>query len=237
VDNQQITESYIADCTASSRLKASHRILVVHGDARVRCLWRNSLNALEDVEIVESPEAHHALSLLRTVVPDVAVVARELPGLGGIELTREMVSLHPTIAVILCDGSLRLPRLMESLRAGARCYLADDLSADLLRAARLACRGGSYFSDEARVLLTQMMLEEYVFRLRHRATASEINTLTPREREVLQGLVSGRTSKEMACDLAISIRTVDTHRARIMHKLHVHSLMELTKLVLLDSEE
>jgi DNA-binding NarL/FixJ family response regulator len=126
---------------------------------------------------------------------------------------------------------------MESLQAGAKCYLTDGSPSDLPTAVRSACRGRSYFSNEMRVLLAEMMLEEYVFRLRHRAAFSNISTLTPRESEVLDSLVNGKTNKEVACELNISIHTVDTHRSRVMRKLNVHSLMDLTKLVLLCSEE
>jgi DNA-binding NarL/FixJ family response regulator len=212
--------------------KPSRHVLIVHCEARVRELWRESLTVLEDTEIIEAPDAHRVLNRPWAKAPDVVVVA----GLNGIEVAREIVLRHPTIEVIVCGGDFGTSSLMESLRAGVRCHLPSEAPADLVDAVQSALRGKSYLTDQTRKLLTDMMLEEYVFRLRNRVAASDIKSLTPREREVLESLIRGKTNKEIACEFNISTHTAHTHRARILQKLNVHSVAELTTSMLLDLE-
>jgi DNA-binding NarL/FixJ family response regulator len=194
------------------------------------------LTVLEDTEVIEASDAHQVLNGPWAKAPDVVVVAFDLAGLNGIEVAREIVLRHPTIEVIVCGGDFGTSSFMKSLRAGVRCHLPSEAPADLVDAVQSAFRGKSYLTDQTRKLLTDMMLEEYVFRLRNRAVASDIKSLTPREREVLESLIRGQTNKEIACDFNISTQTVHTHRARILQKLNLHSVAELTKSMLLDSE-
>jgi DNA-binding NarL/FixJ family response regulator len=213
------------------------QILLVHSDNALRRTWREALSDLEQVEgVSEAVDANQALNTLATMTPDVAVIELSLPGINGIELTRQMVRRQPTIAAIICADNLEPSLLAESFHAGARCYLDSDSADDVVKAVTSACRGGSYFTDEVRRVLNDMILEEYALRLRHRAVSGRCGTLTSREREILQKLITGRSSKEIASELNISVNTVDTHRARIMQKLNVHSLAELTKYALLDAE-
>jgi DNA-binding NarL/FixJ family response regulator len=202
----------------------------------VRELWRESLAVLEGTEVIEASDAYQVLNRPWAKAPDVVVVAFELAGLNGIEVAREIVVRHPTIDVIVCGGDFGTSSFMESLRAGVRCHLPSEAPADLVDAVQSAFRGKSYLTDQTRKLLTDMMLEEYVFRLRNRAAASDIKSLTPRERQVLESLIRGKTNKEIACEFNISTHTAHTHRARILQKLNVHSVAELTKSMLLDSE-
>ena len=221
----------------SGHLRRAH-VLLIHGDNALRRTWREAVSSLREVECVsEAGDANQAFHALAAKTPDVAIVQLSPPGISGIELTRQMIRLQPSIAVIICGEILEPSLLTESFRAGARCYLASDSADDVVKAVASISHGGSYFTDNVRGMLTDMFLEEYVLRLRHRAVGSRYNGLTSREREILQKLVTGRTSKEIAGELYISVNTVDTHRARIMHKLDVHSLTELTKYALLDSQE
>ncbi len=214
------------------------QILLVHSDNAVRRTWREALSKLEQVEgVSEAVDANQALHSLASMTPDVAVIELSLPGINGIELTRQMIRRQPTIAAIICSRHLEPSLLTESFHAGARCYLDSDSADDVVKAVTSACRGGGYFTEDVRRVLNNMMLEEYVLRLRRRAVSGRYGTLTSREREILQKLITGRSSKEIASELNISVNTVDTHRARIMQKLNVHSLAELTKYALLDADE
>jgi DNA-binding NarL/FixJ family response regulator len=214
------------------------QILLIHSDNALRRTWREALSDLEQIEgVSEAVDANQALHTLATMTPDVAIIELSLPGINGIELARQMVRRQPTIAAIICGHNLEPSLLTESFHAGARCYLDNDSADDVVKAVTSACRGGSYFTDDVRRVLNDMILEEYVLRLRRRAVVGRYGTLTSRECEILQKLIAGRSSKEIATELNISVNTVDTHRARIMQKLNVHSLAELTKYALLDADE
>jgi DNA-binding NarL/FixJ family response regulator len=214
------------------------QILLVHGDNALRRTWRQALNNSHEVESVsEAADANQALRALTTMTPDVAIVELSLPGINGIELTRQIIRHQPTVATIICGRSLEPSLVTESFHAGARCYLDSDSADDVVKAVSSACRGGSYFTADVRRVLNDMFLEEYVLRLRRRAVASRYGTLTSREREILERLITGRASKEIANELNISVNTVDTHRARIMQKLNVHSLAELAKYAVLGAEQ
>jgi two-component system response regulator NreC len=213
-------------------------VLLVHSDNALRRIWRQALGALQQVERVsEAADANQALRILASMTPDVAIIGLGLPGINGIELTRQVTRRQPTIAAIICGGNLEPALLVESFHAGARCDLESDSADDVVKAVASACRGGSYFTGEVRRVLNNMLLDEYVLRLRRRAVTGRYGTLTYREREILQRLITGRSSKEIASELSISVNTVDTHRSRIMQKLNIHSLAELIKYALLDLEE
>jgi len=214
------------------------QVLLVHGNHALRRAWRDAISLLPGpCSVKEAGDANQALHVLPTVTLDVAIVDMSSPGISGIELARQIIRRQPTVSIIVCGRTLEPSVILEAFRAGARCYLTGDSVDDVVKAVASLSRGGSYFTENVRSLLTDIFLEEYVMRLRHRAVGSRYSNLTSREGEVLQKLIAGRTSKEIARDLAISVNTVDTHRARIMQKLNVHSLTELTKYALLDSEE
>ncbi len=214
------------------------QILLIHSDNALRRTWKQALANLYQVEDVsEATDANQAIRTLATMTPDVAVVELSLPGISGLELTRDMIRRQPTIATIICGRSLEPSLITQSFRAGARCYLEVDSVDVVIKAVTSICRGGGYFSEDVRGVLIDTFLDEYVFRLRQRELSSHYSELTSREGEVLQRLITGRTSKAIADELNISVSTVDTHRARIMQKLGVHNLTELIRYALLALEK
>jgi RNA polymerase sigma factor (sigma-70 family) len=166
-------------------------------------------------EAVEMAEKHD---------PDVVIMDLAMPGLNGIEATRRIIARSPRTAVVILSMHSDESYILRSLKAGARGYLLkDSLKADLLDAVRAAVRGKSFFSPK----VSQVLKEEYVNELEARGAEDTWELLTDREREILQLVAEGKTNKEIAALLNISIYTIDTHRSHILQKLNLHSAPEL----------
>jgi DNA-binding NarL/FixJ family response regulator len=166
-------------------------------------------------EAVEMAEKHD---------PDVVIMDLAMPGLNGIEATRRITARSPRTAVVILSMHSDESYILRSLKAGARGYLLkDSLKADLIDAVRAAVRGKSFFSPK----VSQVLKEEYVNELEARGAEDTWELLTDREREILQLVAEGKTNKEIAAVLNISIYTIDTHRSHILQKLNLHSAPEL----------
>ncbi len=166
-----------------------------------------------------------ALAQAIALQPDVAILDVTMPGLNGIEVTHRLHDQHPEIRVIILSMHTDRQFVVEALRAGARAYvLKENAYSDLSKAITTVMRGSVFLSPE----VTNVMVEAVVHGTGStEATPYEI--LSTREREVLQLLAEGRKTKDIAEALFVSQKTVETHRKRIMDKLDLHSVAELTK--------
>jgi DNA-binding NarL/FixJ family response regulator len=168
----------------------------------------------------EASNGREAIQKARATKPDVAVVDIGMPGLGGIEATRQIRKVSPGTEVLILSahGSEKLAR--ELVDAGARGYLLkEDADENLLAAVDALRRGKEYFTPK---------VAEWVARDRRAQQAkAPRSALTPRQRETVQLLAEGKSNKEVAATLGISIKTVEAHRANIMMKLNLHSVTEL----------
>ena len=180
------------------------------------------LAAQPDMEIVgEAANGREAVELAEQLRPDVVVMDVSMPELNGIEATRRLASLVPRARVIALSMHKDSVYVREILRAGARGYLLKDSgAADLVAAIRAVASGESYLSPA----VSGAVLDDY-----RRHATNPIDLLTSREREVLQMLAEGKTNKEIAGVLNLSVYTVDAHRGRIMEKLNLHSIGELVR--------
>jgi DNA-binding NarL/FixJ family response regulator len=144
-----------------------------------------------------------------------------MPELNGIEATRRLADLSPRTRVLALSMHKDSVYVREILRAGARGYLLkDSIASDLLAAVRAVARGEGYLSPG----VSDAVLNDY-----RRHVTNPIDLLTSREREVLQMIAEGKTNKEIATILNLSVYTVDAHRGRIMEKLNLHSVNELVR--------
>jgi DNA-binding NarL/FixJ family response regulator len=197
------------------------RILIVDDHPVVRKGLRAMLEGRRGWRVcAEASNGREAIQKARATKPDVAVVDIGMPGLGGIEATRQIRKASPGTEVLILSahGSEKLAR--ELVDAGARGYLLkEDADENLLAAVDALRRGKEYFAPK---------VAEWVARDRRaqRAKAPR-NALTPRQRETVQLLAEGKSNKEVAATLGISIKTVEAHRANIMMKLNLHSVTEL----------
>ena len=198
------------------------RILLADDHAVVRQGFKMILDAQADMETVgEAANGREAVELAEQLRPDVVVMDVAMPELNGIEATRRVADVSPRSRVLALSMHKDSVYVREILRAGARGYLLkDSISSDLLAAVRAIARGEGYLSPG----VSDAVLNDY-----RRHVTDPIDLLTSREREVLQMIAEGKTNKEIATVLNLSVYTVDAHRGRIMEKLNVHSVTDLVR--------
>lgn len=202
----------------------SHKIRILLADDHgvVRQGFRRILEAQPDLEIVgEASNGREAVEQASKLKPDVVVMDVAMPELNGIEATRRVMEESPRTRVLALSMHKDSVYVREILRAGAVGYLLkDSIDADLLTAVHAVARGEGYLSPG----VANAVLTDY-----RQHVTDPIDLLTSREREVLQMIAEGRTNKEIATTLNLSVYTVDAHRGRIMEKLNLHSVGELVR--------
>jgi len=198
------------------------QILLADDHAVVRQGFKMILAAQPDMEIVgEAGNGREAVELAGTLQPDVIVMDVAMPELNGIEATRRLADAAPRTRVLALSMHKDSVYVREILRAGARGYLLkDSIASDLLAAVRAVARGEGYLSPG----VSDAVLDDY-----RRHVTDPIDLLTSREREVLQMIAEGKTNKDIANILNLSVYTVDAHRGHIMEKLNLHSGNELVR--------
>ncbi|MEI9814374.1 MAG: response regulator transcription factor [Acidobacteriota bacterium] len=198
------------------------RILLADDHAVVRHGFRRILDAQEDMEVVgEVSNGREAVEQTGTLLPDVIIMDVTMPELNGIEATRRIAELVPRTRVLALSMHRDSVYVREILRAGARGYLLKDSSeADLISAVRAVAQGEGYLSPA----VSEAVLIDY-----RKHVTNPVDLLTSREREVLQLVAEGRTNKEIANSLNLSVYTVEAHRGKIMEKLNLHSASEMVR--------
>ena len=198
------------------------RVLLADDHAVVRQGFRLILAAQPDMEIVgEAGNGREAVELAERLHPDIVVMDVAMPELNGIEATRRLARLSPHTRVLALSMHKDSVYVREILRAGARGYLLkDSIDRDLLAAVRAVASGDGYLSPG----VSEAVLSDY-----RRHVTDPLDLLSSREREVLQMIAEGKTNKEVATVLNLSVYTVDAHRGRIMEKLNLHSMGELVR--------
>jgi DNA-binding NarL/FixJ family response regulator len=176
--------------------------------------------------VAEAPDGRTVLKLVGERRPDVVIMDVALPGLNGIETTRRLLAAHPRVRVIALSTHADKRFVMAMLEAGALGYVVKEAAgADLIRAIRSAMLNQVYLSPK----VATGVAESAVALARRSDAELTGSTLGGREREVLQLIAEGKTSKRIASTLSISVNTVEAHRRNIMRKLGLHSVAELTK--------
>ena len=205
------------------------RVVVADDHEVVRKGLRSILEEQPGWEVTgEASDGREAVDKVKTLRPDVSVVDVGMPGLNGLEATRQMLRNDPQTRVLILTMHESDPLIREVLDAGARGYLLkSDASRDLVSAVDAIRKNKTYFT--ARV--AQMVLDGYLDKKPRAAVESDVpsSRLTPRQREIVQLLAEGKSSKEVAVTLNISVKTAETHRANIMRRLELHSVSELVR--------
>jgi two-component system, NarL family, response regulator NreC len=198
------------------------RVLLADDHSIVRQGFRMILGAQEDMEIVgEAGNGREAVTMCEQLHPDIVVMDVAMPELNGIEATRRITEAAPHTRVLALSMHKDSVYVREILRAGARGYLLkDSIDVDLLAAVRAIAKGDGYLSPG----VSDAVLSDY-----RKHVTDPLDLLSSREREVLQLIAEGKTNKEIATLLNLSVYTVDAHRGRIMEKLNLHSTSELVR--------
>ena len=194
-------------------------------------LMREGLKALiekeANMEVVgEAADGLHTVKQAATLRPHVVVMDIAMPDLNGIEATRKIIEETPHTKVVALSGHANKEFVREMLTAGASGYVLKKRAyEELLRAIQEVMKGKKYLSPD----IARGVVDDYVELTSSISDNPAFIVLTDREREVLQQLAEGNTTKEMADTLSVSVKTVETHRRNIMEKLELHSVAELTK--------
>jgi two-component system response regulator NreC len=172
----------------------------------------------------EAEDGRQAVAMADSLKPDVAVLDIGMPLLNGIEAARQIRAAQPDTQIVMLSMHSDEGYVLRALKAGAKAYLLkDSAEADLARAIHAAAEGKSFFSPA----VGKVLLEDYMRKLQRTGKEDSYELLTPREREILQLVAEGKSSKEIANLLDLSVYTVETHRARAMQKLNLHGIPEL----------
>jgi two-component system response regulator NreC len=201
------------------------RILLADDHTIIRSGLRLLLEQQPDFKVVaEAGDGREAVELATKHHPEIAVLDIGMPQLNGIEATQQIVSREPRTRVVILSMHSDEGYVLRALKAGAHAYiLKNSAEADLIRAIRAVSDGKSFFSP----VISKMLLEDYIRQIRDKQVEDSYDLLSPREREILQLLAEGRTNKEVANILKLSLYTVETHRGNILEKLNLHGVPEL----------
>jgi DNA-binding NarL/FixJ family response regulator len=205
----------------------SIRILLADDHKIVRLGLRTLLENQPGMEVVaEAQDGREAFQMVREFLPDVVVMDIAMPELNGIEATRLITAEYPNIKVIALSMHSDRRFVARMLEAGASGYLLKDCAfEELAHAINAVYENQTYLSSD----ITGVVIGDYLRQLSSKSPSSLFSLLTPREREVLQPLTEGKTTKQIAALLHVSVKTIETHRSQIMEKLDIHSVAELTK--------
>lgn len=201
------------------------RILIADDHLVMRAGLRLLLERHEDFEVVgEADDGRQAVDQAAVLKPDVAVVDVAMPNLNGIEAARQITAKSPKTAVVILSMHSDEGYVLRALNVGARGYLLKDSPESDLIAAVFAVHAGKAFFSPA---ISRVLVDDYVRQMRQRGLEDSYELLTAREREVLQLLAEGKSNKDVAARLILSLYTVETHRSNLMEKLNLHGLPEL----------
>jgi two-component system response regulator NreC len=201
------------------------RILLADDHGIVRKGLRYLLERQPDMEVVgEAKDGREAVRLSEELDPAIVIMDIAMPFLNGIDATAQIVKRDPKIGVIVLSMHSDESYLVRVLTAGAKGYLLKDVAeVDLVRAVQAVAQGKPFFSPQ----ISQALLEDYMRQLNQRGLQDSYDLLTDREKEILQLLAEGKSNKEVAALLDLSVYTIETHRANLMQRLGLHNTAEI----------
>ncbi len=204
------------------------RILMVDDHAILREGLRALLGYYDDVEVIgEAQDGAEAVTRVGELAPDVVLMDIAMPGMNGLDATRIIRNQYPQTRVLILTQHEDPQYVVPLLQAGASGFVSKRaLGNDLINALRVVARGETFLYPTAATTVVEEI------RRRSVEAATEPDALTPREMEILQHIVGGQTNAQIAADLAISVKTVEWHRANLMSKLNMHSVADLVRYAL-----
>ncbi|MEM7033775.1 MAG: response regulator transcription factor, partial [Chloroflexota bacterium] len=203
------------------------RVMLADDHAIVRDGLKSLLSSQQDIAVVaEADNGRDAIEIAKSCHPDVIVMDFSMPGLNGLEGTLKIKNILPSVKIIVLTMHDNEEYILQFIRAGANSYLLKESIADqLIHAIRRVMTASEFFSPS----LSEEEWEQLMHQHRSGNLRSPLESLTNRQREVLQLIAEGLTNKGIAKKLSISVKTVETHRAAIMSKLNIHDQAGLTR--------
>lgn len=205
----------------------SIKVFIADDHAMVREGLRLILEAERDISVIgEAADGRQAVRLIQRLAPDVAIMDISMPKLNGIEATYQILNSKTFTRIIILSMHSSKEHIFRALEAGALGYLLKESAGkEMVKAIRAVNAGNRFLSDR----ISQTVIEDYIHQRIADSEESPIKRLSPREREVLQLVVEGKSSAEIASNLFLSPKTVETYRSRLMHKLGIKDLPGLVK--------
>ncbi len=203
------------------------RVLLAEDHTIVRKGIRSLLDDQANIEVIgEAEDGREAIEKVEELSPDIILMDNTMPILNGLEATRQIKKRFPEVKILILTMHTNEEYIFQFLRAGASGYLVKQTApTELVPAIEAVCRGDSFLSPS----ISRTIIDEFVRQAEATGKWDSYDSLTDREREVLQLLAEGFSSKEIADHLHISVKTVGVHKINLMHKLNLHSQSELTK--------
>ena len=202
------------------------RIILVDDHRIIRQGLCSLLESQPDIEVIgEAKDGHTAIELVRQQQPDIVITDVTMPNLNGMDATRQITRMFPQVKVIGLSGHTDNSFIIGMLKAGASAYVFKQcLFDELLEAIQVVSKGGRYLSKE----VTKAIVSNYI-KLLSESTDSPLGALTEPEREVLQLIAEGKSTMQIALDLHVSTKAIESNRRKIMEKLNSHNVAELVK--------
>lgn len=204
------------------------RVLIVDDHAILREALRGLLESVPEIEVVgDATNGREALDLCDRLQPDVVLMDMVMPGLNGLEATRQLRRRHPKTKVLILTGYMEDEQIVAALRAGASGYVVKRSDKEeLLLGIQAVHRGNTYFSSS---ISDGDAINQYLWQAKRPEPKTGYDLLTSREREVLQLIAEGYSNQRIAQELFISVKTVEAHKAHIMTKLHAQNRTDLIR--------
>ncbi len=201
------------------------RVLLADDHTLVRAGIRSLLETIPDVEVVaESGDGREALELIALHRPDLVLLDIGMPGLNGVEIARQCERVSPKTRVVMLSMYDDRTHVMQAIRAGATGYLLKGAAvAELPLAVKAVMAGETYLTPRVSRHVVDGFLQD------ERSDADPLTGLTQRQREILQLIAEGKSTKEIAGVLEVSVKTIETHRARLMERLGIHDVPGLVR--------
>jgi two-component system nitrate/nitrite response regulator NarL len=211
---------------ANTKRKKKIRVLLADDHPVVRKGIRSWLTGAENIEVVdEAINGLEAIAKVKELMPDVVLMDVDMPKLNGLEATKTIRKDFPDTRVVILSMHTNKSVVLQIIQSGAQGYVLKDAApADLLRAIESVDNGEPFFSPD----INQIVLNQYLAET-GAETSPTAAKLTNRERQVLAMIAEGQSNKDMASKMGVGVRTVETHRERMMAKLNIHSVAGLTK--------
>jgi len=202
-------------------------VILADDHAVVRDGLRLLLDAQPDIDVVgDAADGRDVLIKIQQLHPDIVLLDIAMPELNGIEAAYKIIDLSPETSIIILSMHATTEHIFRALNAGARGYLLkESAGAEVVQAVRTIFNGQRYFSQK----ISDRLVDDYLLQRSTMQVDSPLTRLTPREREILQLVVEGKSSAEIAEILTLSQKTVETYRSRLMQKLGLTDLPALVK--------